>query len=93
MTGLHWFDDGSAVLPQPEDFDSTHTAWIWFLGHDVQVRGTLNRRDPSTGAPEAWCIEEALIGEVDVTELLWADEQAMRQAEAALDVQRMEEWS
>ena len=93
MTTLHWFDDGSAALPQPEDFDSTHTAWIWFLGHDVQVRGTLNRRDPSTGAPEAWCIEEALIGEVDVTELLWADEQAMRQAEAALDVQRMEEWS
>jgi hypothetical protein len=93
MTTLHWFDDGSALLPTPEDFDSTHTAWIWFLDHDARVTGTLVRRDPATGAPEAWCIEEARIGEIDVTELLWADEQAMRAAEAALDVQRMEEWS
>lgn len=93
MTGLYWFDDGSAVLPRPEDFDSTHTAWIWFLDHDVRVTGTLVRRDPSTGAPEAWCIESAMIGEVDVTELLWSDERAMRAAEAALDLTRDAEWS
>lgn len=89
---MHSFD-GSAVLPQPEDFDSEHEAWIWFLDHDVRVTGTLLRYEPATGAPEAWRVESAMIGEIDVTELLWADEQAMRQAEAALDVQRMEEWS
>lgn len=93
MTILHWFDDGSAILPRPEDFDSTHTAWIWFLDHDVEVRGTLVRRDPSTGAPEAWCIESAMIGEVDVTEILYGDERAMRAAEAALDLVRDAEWS
>ena len=92
MTTLHWFDDGSSVLPRPEDFDSTHTAWIWFLDHDVEVRGTLLRYEPETGAPEAWRIEEATLEGVDVTELLYGDERAMRQAEAALDVQRAEDW-
>lgn len=92
MTGLHSFD-GSATQPQPEDFDSTHEAWIWFLDHDVRVTGTLLRYEPATGAPEAWRVESAFIGEIDVTELLYGDEGAMRAAEHALDLQRAEDWS
>lgn len=89
---LDWYptyDDA----PQPDDFDSTHTAWIWFLDHDCEVRGILMRADRSTGAPEAWCVESATIDGVDVSELLWADEAAMRRAENALDLVRSEEWS
>lgn len=86
---LDWYPDRDE--PDPSHFDEHHVAWIWFDEQDVEITGYWVHADPVCGAPAGWRIEKALVegfSDLDVTELLYADDAAMRRAENALDASR-----